>query len=85
MIIYNQYQGDDDTVLNLHDLLTDEHSDVLSEYLTVSVTNDGQDTRLTVATTEESPTAYSSVFYGVAADDLQTLLIDNTPDLTVSG
>lgn len=60
--------------LNLNDLLKDDSNDVLSDYLRVSVTNDGEGARVTVSTIDDSPVVYSSVLYGSTATDLSEIL-----------
>ena len=85
MNIKSGQQEDNKKTLDLFDLLDDEQADVLSEYLTVSITNDGENTKVTVTTTEEAPTAYSSVFLGVTAHSLQSLIPDSiiNPELDI--
>lgn len=60
--------------LNLKDLLVDEKSDELSEYLSLSFDNIGDDTKVSVTTIEETPTTYSSTFTGVTFTDFQYLV-----------
>lgn len=60
--------------LDLKDLLLDESNDVLSDYLRVSITNDGQAATVTVSTVDEHPVVYTSVFYGSTATDLSEML-----------
>ena len=68
--------------LSLQDLLIDEQANLLSEYLSLSITNLGTDTQVSVTTTDAVPTTYSSIFYGVSAMDLQSLVgnVQNTND-----
>ena len=63
-------------ILDLNDLLIDDSHDVLSDYLRVSVSNDGEGARVTVSTTDDSPVVYSSVFHGSTATDLSEMLSD---------
>ncbi|GEM_PF-3070139 len=63
--------------LNLQDLLVDEKTDVLSEYLSLSIENIGQDTKVSVTTVEDSPITYSSTLTGVSFSDLQYLVEGN--------
>jgi len=70
--------GSHDESLNLHDLLIDEQSDVLSEYLSLSIENLGNDTKVSVTTVEENPITYSSTLTGVSFTDLQ-YLVDEDP------
>lgn len=69
----------EDDVLNLKDLLIDEKGDELSEYLSLSIENLGEDTRVTVTTVEECPTTYSSILSGESFINLQ-YLADTTTD-----
>ena len=66
--------------LDFYDLLVDEKTDELSEYLSISVSNDGNNTKVSVATVEDVPTVYSSIFDGVAAPDLKTILVETHPE-----
>jgi len=63
--------------LNLHDLLEDEQTDTLSEYLSLSIENIGADTKVSVTTVEDNPTTYSSTINGVSFTDLQYLVDSN--------
>ncbi len=71
MINENDNQADS---LNLQDLLEDDETDVLSEYLSLSIKTDGEDTKVSVTTVEDNPTTYSSLLVGVSCHDLQSLL-----------
>jgi hypothetical protein len=62
--------------LSLNDLLIDEKANILSDYLSLSITNLGADTQVSVTTTDAEPVTYTSIIYGVASLDLQTLLLD---------
>ncbi len=68
--------------LNLHDLLIDEQSDGLSEYLSLSIENLGTDTKVSVTTVEDNPITYSSTLTGVSFSDLQ-YLVDGDVDSDV--
>ncbi len=57
--------------LNLHDLLVDEKSDGLSEYLSLSLEIQGEDTKVSVTTIEDSPITYSSTLNGISITGLQ--------------
>jgi len=70
------YEVQEKEALSLQDLLIDEKANVLSEYLSLSITNLGADTQVSVTTTDVVPTTYSSIFYGVSAMDLQSLVGD---------
>jgi len=63
--------------LNLHDLLEDEQTETLSEYLSLSIENIGADTKVSVTTVEDNPTTYSSTISGVSFTDLQYLVDSN--------
>jgi len=64
--------------LNLADLLADDSQDALSEYLRISVSNDGNGATVTVSTTDEQPVVYSSTFHGSTATDLSGILAELT-------
>ncbi|MCF6203816.1 MAG: type I secretion C-terminal target domain-containing protein [Methylococcaceae bacterium] len=61
-------------VLNLHDLLVDEKADELSKYLSLSIENLGDDTKITVTTVEATPIMYSTTLSGVSISNLQSLV-----------
>lgn len=72
--------------LNLADLLVDDSNDALSEYLRISVSNDGSGATVTVSTIDEQPTFYSATFYGSTATDLSGILteiIDYSDESTI--
>jgi len=75
----NMINKDDnqEETLNLHDLLEDEQTDTLSEYLSLSIENIGADTKVSVTTVEDNPTTYSSTISGVSFTDLQYLVDSN--------
>lgn len=62
--------------LNLADLLADDSNDALSEYLRISVSNDGSGATVTVSTIDEQPIIYSATFYGSTATDLSGILTE---------
>ncbi len=62
--------------LDLNDLLHDDYHKRLSEHLRVSVSNDGQNTCVSVSTVDDNPVVYSSVFYGSKATDLPEILAE---------
>jgi len=68
--------------LNLQDLLEDEQTNELSDYLSLSIENLGEDTKVSVTTVEENPTTYSSTLSGVSFTDLQ-YLVDGNIDSTI--
>ena len=59
-----------DDFLNLQDLLIDEQTNVLSEYLSLSIENLGEDTKITFTTIEDHPITYSSTLSGVSFNSL---------------
>lgn len=72
--------------LNLADLLADDSNDLLSEYLRISVSNDGSGATVTVSTTDDQPVVYSSTFYGSTATDLSGILaeiVDGSDESTI--
>ncbi len=69
--------------LNLNDLLDDEKTDELSEYLSLSIENLGEDTKVSITTIEDNPTTYSSTLNGVSITDLQCLLDENLDSIDV--
>jgi hypothetical protein len=73
-----QDANDDQTgmPLSLEDLLADEQANMLSDYLSLSIVPLGEDTRISVTTTDTEPTIYSSILYGVPSLDLQMLVLD---------
>ncbi len=60
--------------LNLQDLLVDEETDLLSDYIALSIENLGRDTKVSVTTIEDSPTTYSTILNGLTLTDLQYLV-----------
>lgn len=66
-----------DKSLDLRDLLDDLQTQDLSDYLTISISNDGQNTTVKVTTVDAHPETYSTILYGIAATNLQMLLDDN--------
>lgn len=62
--------------LSLQDLLIDEKANALSEYLSLTITNLGADTQVSVTTTDAVPITYMSILYGVSVMDLQSLIGD---------
>ena len=52
--------------LNLQDLLIDEQANVLSDYLSLSIENMGEDTKVTFTTIEDNPIKYSTTLSGVS-------------------
>jgi len=56
--------------LNLQDLLIDEQANVLSDYLSLSIENMGEDTKVTFTTIEDNPIKYSTTLSGVSFSGL---------------
>ncbi|MCF6250594.1 MAG: type I secretion C-terminal target domain-containing protein [Methylococcaceae bacterium] len=69
-----QIENKQEESLNLQDLLIDEKADGLSEYLSLSIENLGENTRVSVTTVEDNPVTYSSTLNGVLFSDLQQLI-----------
>jgi len=63
--------------LNLHDLLADEQSDMLSEYLSLSIESLGMDTKVSVTTIDDNPITYTGTISGVSFSNLQYLVDSN--------
>ena len=76
-----QTENKQEETLDLKDLLLDEKTDVLSDYLSVSIESLGEDTKVSVTTVENNPTTYSSTLSGVSFTDLQ-FLVDVNTDIT---
>lgn len=72
----NNQEAEIKNTLSFSDLLVDDSNDLLSDYLRVSISNDGQNARITVSTVDEHPVMYSQVFYGSKATDLSEMLSD---------
>jgi len=70
----NEEIDNEQNSLNLQDLLVDESNDVLSEYLSVSIENIGDGTKVSVTTVEDQPATYSATLVGVTVTDLQCLI-----------
>jgi hypothetical protein len=78
------YPGQADA-MDFRDLMDDLQSKGISEYLTISVSNDGHNTMVSVSTIEDQPETYSAVLYGVTATSLQMLLGDSFDTLLTNG
>lgn len=78
----DETENKQEEVLNLHDLLVDSQTDELSDYLSLSIENLGNDTKVSVTTVEETPTTYSSTISGISFTDLQYLIDGNTDSTT---
>ena len=68
-----QQESNQEASLNLYDLLVDEKSNELSEYLSLSLKTLGSDTKVSITTVEDSPTTYSSIFNDISITGLQNL------------
>lgn len=78
----DEAENKQEEVLNLHDLLVDSQADELSDYLSLSIENLGNDTKVSVTTIEETPTTYSSTISGISFTDLQYLIDGNNDSTT---
>lgn len=65
-------------VLDIKDLLDDDRTERLSEYLTLSISSDGQNTMLSFTTTSTHPETFAAILPGVAATSLQALLNESS-------
>lgn len=81
MTVFLEENGHE-TALSLQDLLVDEKEDELSEYLSLSIENLGNDTLVTVTTVEDSPITYSTTLNGVSISSLQ-YLVDGEVDTII--
>jgi len=61
-----QTENKQEESLNLQDLLIDEQTNGLSEYLSLSIKNLGEDTKITFTTIEDDPITYSATLCGVS-------------------
>lgn len=78
----NQIQVEDQgKPLDIRDLVTDE-SESLAEYLSVSVSNNGQDTTISATSPGSDPQVTQTVITGMTATDLQDLIKGFGPDIT---
>ena len=75
-----QTENKQEESLNLQDLLIDEQKDELSDYLSLSIENLGEDTRVSITTVEDNPVTYSSTLSGVSFTDLQYLVDSGNTD-----
>ena len=66
--------------LDIRDIVTDE-SDPLTEYLSVSISHDGQDTTINATSSGDDPQQSQTVISGVVANDLQDLIQGIEPDI----
>ncbi len=63
--------------LNLLDLLTDETTEPINKYLSISIESFGENMKLNFTTIDEVPTTYTSTIIGAPYTDLQDLLEEN--------
>lgn len=71
--------------LDIRDLVTEEN-DLLAEYLSVSISNDGHDTTISTISSGVDPQVTQTVISGVIANDFQDLIQGiepNVPDMDV--
>jgi len=78
-MMMDEIQNNQQLTLNLQDLLLDEQTDVLTEYLSLSVENIGLDTKVSLTTVEEIPTTYSAMLSEVSLTDLNCLIAGQEP------
>jgi len=62
------------TPLAVEDVIPAEGKDIFNEYLSVSISSNGQDTTLSATTVQGEPVVYTTTFHGITADDFQTLI-----------
>lgn len=65
-------------IIDIRDLLDECQSEQLSDYLTLSIRSDGQDTTVSFTTTHPHPETCAAVLPGVAASSLQALLLESS-------
>ena len=63
-----------DVPLAVEDVIPEEGKDIFSEFLSVSITSNGQDTTLSATTVQGESVVYTTTFHGITADDFQTLI-----------
>jgi len=80
MVMAKIIPEDEQETLNLQDLLVDDKADLLSDYLSVSIENLTEGTKVSVTTVEDNPTTYSSTLTAVTVAELQHLL-DGSDDI----
>lgn len=68
------HDKDESQPRDFYDLLVDENEADFSDYVSISVSNDGQNTKVSVATADDQPTVYSITLDGVKASDLESIL-----------
>lgn len=66
-------QVDEKQSLSLQDLLDDQQDDILSDYVSLSLNNQGGNTRVSVTTVEDTPITYLETLWGVSLTDLRWL------------
>ena len=67
-------EHDQQKVLGLYDLLVDYTNDQLSDYLSISVSNDEKGTKISIKTIENPSTQYATTLEGIFASDLKSVL-----------
>ncbi len=73
--------GDEGKPLDIRDLVTDER-DPLAEYLSVSVSNDGENTTVSATSHGDNSQQIQTVITGMTANDLQDLIQGINPDIS---
>ena len=66
--------------LSLQDLLGDNEADLLSDYLSVSIEQIADGTKVSITTVEDNPTTYTATLTPETLGDLQ-YLVDNSGDM----
>jgi len=61
-------------MLDFFDLLLDDNQDELNDYVSIKVSNHGNQTKISVKTIEEVPSIYTTTVNGVNAQDLKSIL-----------
>jgi len=70
----NKIISDGHEALDLQDLLLDESSDVLSDYVFISLEPVSEGMRVSVTTVEDQPVTYSATLTGMTLTDLHCLV-----------
>jgi len=63
-------------IIDIRDLLNNALAEHLGDYLTLSVRSDGNDTTVSIATTDNPPQIFTAVLQGIVASNFQMLLYD---------
>ena len=73
-------QPEKDESLDLRDLIVDDGTEILGDYMALSVSFDGHNTLVSATTTEGEPHVYSTTFQDLTADSLKALLSESGLD-----